>query len=35
VKAPEGSKFALDYVVTENATDPNVPVGAKLTAYNG
>ncbi|MDR9762742.1 ABC transporter substrate-binding protein [Rhizobium redzepovicii] len=35
VKAPEGSKFALDYVVTENATDPNVPVGAKLIAYNG
>ncbi|TBZ62074.1 ABC transporter substrate-binding protein [Rhizobium leguminosarum] len=35
VKAAEGSKFALDYVVTENATDPNVPVGAKLTAYNG
>ncbi|MDR9773176.1 ABC transporter substrate-binding protein [Rhizobium hidalgonense] len=35
VKAKEGSKFALDYVVTENATDPNVPVGAKLTAYNG
>ncbi|MFL5012426.1 ABC transporter substrate-binding protein [Rhizobium sp.] len=35
VKAPEGSKFALDYVVTENATDANVPVGAKLTAYNG
>ncbi len=26
VKAPEGSKFPLDYVVTENATDPNVPV---------
>nr|WP_314086066.1 ABC transporter substrate-binding protein [uncultured Shinella sp.] len=35
VKAPEGSKFPLDYVVTENATDPNVPVGAKLLAYNG
>lgn len=35
VKAAEGSKFALDYVVTENATDPNVPVGAKLIAYNG
>ncbi|RUM23334.1 twin-arginine translocation signal domain-containing protein [Rhizobium vallis] len=35
VKAPEGSKFALDYVVTENATDPNVPVAAKLIAYNG
>lgn len=35
VKAPEGSKFPLDYVVTENATDPNVPVGAKLQSYNG
>ena len=35
VKAPAGSKFALDYVVTEHATDPNVPVGAKLIAYNG
>ena len=35
VKAPDGSKFALDYVVTENVTDPNVPVGAKLTPYNG
>ncbi|OJF96239.1 ABC transporter substrate-binding protein [Pararhizobium antarcticum] len=35
VKAPEGSKFPLDYVVTENATDPNVPVGARLVSYNG
>ncbi|MFS2176974.1 ABC transporter substrate-binding protein [Rhizobium pisi] len=35
VKAPEGSKFALDYVATENATDPNVPVSAKLIPYNG
>ncbi|NTJ68461.1 ABC transporter substrate-binding protein [Agrobacterium rhizogenes] len=35
VKAPVGSKFALDYVVTEHATDPNVPVAAKLIAYNG
>jgi len=35
VKAPEGSKFPLDYVVTENVTDPNVPVGAKLLPYNG
>lgn len=35
IKAPEGSKFPLDYVVTENATDPNVPVGAKLLPYNG
>ena len=30
VKAPAGSKYKYDYVVTENATDPNVPVGAKL-----
>src|SRR5271166_3280761 len=35
VKAPAGSKFKLDYVVTENATDPNVPVSAKLLPYNG
>lgn len=35
VKAPEGSKFPLDYVITENATDPNVPVSAKLIPYNG
>jgi branched-chain amino acid transport system substrate-binding protein len=34
VKAPAGSKFKLDYVITENATDKNVPVGAKLTAFN-
>ncbi|MGO4569679.1 ABC transporter substrate-binding protein [Rhizobium sp. 2YAF20] len=35
VKAASGSKFPLDYVVTENVTDPNVPVGAKLVPYNG
>ena len=34
VPAKEGSKFKLDYVVTENATDPNVPVAAKLLPYN-
>ncbi len=34
VKAAEGSRFPFDYVVTENATDPNVPVGAKLLPYN-
>ena len=33
VKAPAGSKFKLDYVVTEHATDPNVPIGAKLIPY--
>ena len=35
VKAPAGSKFKLDYPVTDNATDPNVPVSAKLLPYNG
>lgn len=30
-----GGPFALDYVITENATDPNVPVGATLLPYNG
>lgn len=35
VAAKEGSKFPLDYVVTENATDPKVPVEAKLLPYNG
>ena len=30
----EGSKFKFDYVVTENATDPNVPVEGKLVPYN-
>ncbi|TGT86073.1 MULTISPECIES: ABC transporter substrate-binding protein [unclassified Mesorhizobium] len=35
IAAKEGSKFPLDYVVTENATDPNVPVEAKLLPYNG
>ena len=34
VKAPEGSKFKLDYVVTEHATDPNVPIGAKLLPFS-
>ncbi len=35
IAAPKGSKFKLDYVVTENVTDPNVPVVAKLKSYNG
>jgi branched-chain amino acid transport system substrate-binding protein len=35
VKAPAGSKFKLDYVITENATDANVPVGGKLLPLNG
>jgi branched-chain amino acid transport system substrate-binding protein len=34
VKAKPGSKFKLDYLVTEHATDPNVPIEAKLIAYN-
>lgn len=34
VKAVKGSKFKLDYIVTENVTDPNVPVGGKLLALN-
>ena len=34
VRAPEGSKFKLDYVVTENAGDPNVPIGGPLRDYN-
>ena len=29
-----GGKFKFDYVVTEHATDPNVPVEAKLLPYN-
>ena len=33
VKAPAGSKYKYDYVITENATDPNVPVGAKLLPF--
>jgi branched-chain amino acid transport system substrate-binding protein len=34
VKAAAGSKFKLDYVVTEHVTDPNVPVAAKLQPYS-
>jgi branched-chain amino acid transport system substrate-binding protein len=33
VKAPKGSRFKLDYLTTENTTDPNVPVQAKLVPY--
>ena len=35
VKAKPGSRFPLDYPVTEHATDPNVPISAKLRPYNG
>lgn len=34
IKAKPGSKFKLDLVVTDNADDPNVPVGAKLQPYS-
>jgi branched-chain amino acid transport system substrate-binding protein len=34
VKASAGSRFKLDYPVTEHATDPNVPIQAKLRPYN-
>jgi branched-chain amino acid transport system substrate-binding protein len=34
IKAPKGSKYKLDYVITENTNDKNVPVGAKLLPYN-
>jgi branched-chain amino acid transport system substrate-binding protein len=33
VKAAPGSKFKLDYVITENANDRSVPVAAKLKPY--
>jgi branched-chain amino acid transport system substrate-binding protein len=35
VRAPAGSRFKLAYPVTEHATDPNVPIQAKLKPYNG
>ena len=35
VNAKPGSKFKLDMVVTDNADDPNVPVGAQLVPHNG
>ena len=34
LKAKPGSRFKLDYVITENATDHNVPVKAKLVPYS-
>jgi branched-chain amino acid transport system substrate-binding protein len=34
VKAADGSKFKFDLPVVDNATDPNVPVAAKLIPYN-
>ncbi len=35
IKAAAGSKFKVDLVVVDNATDPKVPVAAKLVPYNG
>jgi len=34
IKAPKTSRFKLDYVLTEHATDPNVPIEAKLVPYS-
>lgn len=34
VKAPSGSKWKLDYVLTENAGDKSVPVTAKPKSYS-
>jgi branched-chain amino acid transport system substrate-binding protein len=33
VKAAAGSKYKYDYVITENAGDPSVPVASKLKSY--
>lgn len=34
-QASEGGKFRFDYVITENATDRNVPVSGTLKPYEG
>jgi branched-chain amino acid transport system substrate-binding protein len=34
VKAPANAKYKYDYVITENAADPKVPVAAKLISYS-
>ena len=34
VKPAAGSKFKLDLLVTENATDRNIPVAAALKSYS-
>jgi branched-chain amino acid transport system substrate-binding protein len=34
VKSKAGSKYPFDLVIVENATDPNVPIAAKLLPYN-
>ncbi len=33
-KLSDEGEFLFDYVITENVTDPNVPVSATLTPYN-
>jgi branched-chain amino acid transport system substrate-binding protein len=34
VKAPKGSKYKLEYVITENAADRKIPVTNKLISYS-
>jgi len=34
IKGKPGSKYKFDFVVTDNADDPNVPVAAKLIPYS-
>jgi branched-chain amino acid transport system substrate-binding protein len=34
IKAPSGSKYKFDFVTVDHATDPNVPIQAKLKLYN-
>jgi branched-chain amino acid transport system substrate-binding protein len=34
VKAPAGSKWKVDYLITENVNDKTVPIGGKLTPFN-
>jgi branched-chain amino acid transport system substrate-binding protein len=34
VKAKAGSKYKFDFLITENANDPKVPIGAKLLPYS-
>lgn len=33
VKPPAGSKYKYEYVITENVSDPKIPVAAKLKPY--
>jgi branched-chain amino acid transport system substrate-binding protein len=34
VKAPANAKYKYDYIITENANDLKVPIGAKLISYS-